>query len=323
MILRPQLRFGSTGPAVKLLQQALNLGESALPNLADDGIFGPKTHGRVVEYQRKHGLAQDGIVGEQTHGSLEELYKVVATVVNLVRPPPEATAAREAIVNVALASVASLGWPDGHPGLPPPESGRIVTRKVYGEPDANEAKKRYGGFALATILQIAGDASASRGFKMSKVAQDMYEAHAVPSKELQNLLDLHDWCARFCTYVYRTAGLKIQSKDGAPVYLASNDPKQPKPDFVNVARLKHINKGDMGIVSPNGRNHHFLIIDSDGITFKTIDGNAGSHYSIVQRSYTIADTARDAQGYYRINSPHHGIEPFGVVSPDFINLLKT
>ena len=221
MIQRPLLRFGSTGPAVTLLQQALNLGETALPKLADDGVFGPKTHGRVVEHQRKQGLVQDGIVGEKTHGSLEELYKVVATVINLVRPPPEVEAARAAITNVARTSAASLGWPENQEQLPPPETGRIVTRRAFGEPDVMEAKRRYGGFALATILQIAGDADASRCLKISKAALDLYAAYSFePPKDDQNKLDLHDWCARFCTYVYRTAGLKIESKDGAlSIYL--------------------------------------------------------------------------------------------------------
>ena len=42
------------GEAVLLLQRALNLGPTQLPRLAEDASFGPKTHGRVVEF---HDLA--------------------------------------------------------------------------------------------------------------------------------------------------------------------------------------------------------------------------------------------------------------------------
>ena len=80
----------------------------------------------------------------------------------------------------------------------------------------------------------------------------------------------------------------------------------------------------MGIVSPNGRNHHFLImeVNGNGTMFHTVDGNAGKHYSIIHRTYTIADTSRDRQGYYRIYT-NKGVEPFSAVSPNYTKLLKS
>jgi peptidoglycan hydrolase-like protein with peptidoglycan-binding domain len=37
-----------------------------------DGVFGPKTHARVVEFQRANGLKPDGLVGPNTLGKLLE-----------------------------------------------------------------------------------------------------------------------------------------------------------------------------------------------------------------------------------------------------------
>jgi hypothetical protein len=54
------------------LQALLNArGPTSLPELDEDGIFGPKTMARVMEFQRNNGLQVDGIVGPQTWGALE------------------------------------------------------------------------------------------------------------------------------------------------------------------------------------------------------------------------------------------------------------
>ena len=49
------LKKGSSGSAVKTLQQALNI--------IADGVFGAKTEEAVKAFQRKNGLVADGIVG--------------------------------------------------------------------------------------------------------------------------------------------------------------------------------------------------------------------------------------------------------------------
>jgi hypothetical protein len=65
------LRLLSSGPDVADLQSRLN---SAPPTtqapLAVDGIFGPKTRARVVEFQERKGLVADGIVGPKTWAAL-------------------------------------------------------------------------------------------------------------------------------------------------------------------------------------------------------------------------------------------------------------
>lgn len=56
------LKRGSRGVMVKKLQQLLKL--------YPDGIFGPLTEERVIEFQRENGLTVDGIVGPSTWSRL-------------------------------------------------------------------------------------------------------------------------------------------------------------------------------------------------------------------------------------------------------------
>ena len=59
----PTLRRGSTGDAVKFLQERLSLmGYS----LVFDGSFGAKTEAAVKQFQKDRGLTVDGIVGSKT-----------------------------------------------------------------------------------------------------------------------------------------------------------------------------------------------------------------------------------------------------------------
>jgi murein L,D-transpeptidase YcbB/YkuD len=68
--LRPELRFGATGEAVKRLQQLL-IKETFLPPKSDDGHFGRQTMQAVVAFQRMLKLDADGIVGPKTWAELE------------------------------------------------------------------------------------------------------------------------------------------------------------------------------------------------------------------------------------------------------------
>jgi peptidoglycan/xylan/chitin deacetylase (PgdA/CDA1 family) len=63
----PTIRIGSTGSAVRTLQQELvDRGYS----LSVDGIFGPITQSAVMSFQRSAGIVVDGIVGPITWGKL-------------------------------------------------------------------------------------------------------------------------------------------------------------------------------------------------------------------------------------------------------------
>ncbi len=59
----PTVRNGSSGPAVKLLQERLAYWGW---NLIPDGKWGPMTANAVFNFQKDHGLTADGVVGRQT-----------------------------------------------------------------------------------------------------------------------------------------------------------------------------------------------------------------------------------------------------------------
>ena len=66
------LRYGSTGPAVQLLQLALN--RTGMAALATDGVFGPATRNALLRFQSSRGLAVDGVAGPATHRALLPWY---------------------------------------------------------------------------------------------------------------------------------------------------------------------------------------------------------------------------------------------------------
>ena len=66
------LREGSTGPAVQLLQLALN--RAGFGALGTDGIFGAATRAALQNFQRSRGLVSDGIAGPLSHRRLLPWY---------------------------------------------------------------------------------------------------------------------------------------------------------------------------------------------------------------------------------------------------------
>ena len=66
------LRLGSIGPAVQLLQLALN--RAGFGELETDGIFGSATRAAVIRFQNAAGFQPDGVVGAQTHRKLLPWY---------------------------------------------------------------------------------------------------------------------------------------------------------------------------------------------------------------------------------------------------------
>lgn len=71
----PLLKIGSVGDPVRQIQTFFNLLPTRLVRLKIDGIFGNRTHGRVLEFQGTNKLSPDGIVGDQTMGLLEEILR--------------------------------------------------------------------------------------------------------------------------------------------------------------------------------------------------------------------------------------------------------
>ncbi len=64
------IRRGSEGPEVRMLQMLLE--KTGLSPGPIDGIFGPATHGAVVQFQVRRGLDADGIVGPKTWTALRD-----------------------------------------------------------------------------------------------------------------------------------------------------------------------------------------------------------------------------------------------------------
>ena len=66
------VKQGSKGADVRAIQDVLNFHIRRLEPLAVDGDFGPRTHARVVEFQKVNALKADGIVGPRTMTKLFE-----------------------------------------------------------------------------------------------------------------------------------------------------------------------------------------------------------------------------------------------------------
>jgi peptidoglycan hydrolase-like protein with peptidoglycan-binding domain len=66
------IKQGCKGEDVRAVQDVLNFHIRRLAPLAVDGDFGPRTHARVVEFQKANQLTADGIVGPRTMAKLFE-----------------------------------------------------------------------------------------------------------------------------------------------------------------------------------------------------------------------------------------------------------
>jgi hypothetical protein len=75
------IKQGLQGADVRAVQDVLNFHIRRLTPLNVDGIFGPLTHARVVEFQKANQLQADGIVGPQTMAKLFEEEQLPLTLV--------------------------------------------------------------------------------------------------------------------------------------------------------------------------------------------------------------------------------------------------
>lgn len=87
-----QVRYGSTGSAVKDLQEKLNAAGNY--GLQTDGVFGAKTQAAVKDYQSKSGLKVDGVAGNDTWGSLNSRSAAAPSTTATVTPVAQQTAAQ-------------------------------------------------------------------------------------------------------------------------------------------------------------------------------------------------------------------------------------
>jgi hypothetical protein len=83
------IKQGLAGADVRAVQDVLNFHIRRLTPLKVDGIFGPATHGRVVEFQRSNQLKADGLVGPNT---MLKLFEEELMTVSLALEPQPAPA---------------------------------------------------------------------------------------------------------------------------------------------------------------------------------------------------------------------------------------
>ncbi len=69
-----QLKQGSKGDNVKLLQEFLASDPNIYPEGTISGFYGPRTAAAIKRFQKKHGLSQVGHVGPQTLKKLNEIF---------------------------------------------------------------------------------------------------------------------------------------------------------------------------------------------------------------------------------------------------------
>jgi peptidoglycan hydrolase-like protein with peptidoglycan-binding domain len=70
----PYLHVGSSGDAVRVWQQDVNLLSSrvtGIPSIAIDGVYGPQTESSNWDMQRYSKVAADGVVGPRTRAALD------------------------------------------------------------------------------------------------------------------------------------------------------------------------------------------------------------------------------------------------------------
>src|SRR5262245_50819264 len=237
----PIVSFGSMGEAVLLLQKALNLAPTALPRLEEDASFGPKTHGRVVEFQGQKNAARDGVVGPVTWGVLEPFVQQVLKMVDQnLGPTGDEEAQRQRIVDVAQASFENWGW--GAAGAVSPDgSARIAAARGVG-PSIGGVRARQGGVMLASIYAMA-QAGGSNCLSISGEMEAIYQQNPqdAAGKEKRRLAinnDIGSWCGIFATYCYRASGLKVgwyDVKNQLPKY------------FDSLGSNAAVRKGDIGV----------------------------------------------------------------------------
>lgn len=236
------LRTGSRGPAVTDLQQKLNLIPSQLARLTPDGVYGPKTAGRVREFQGDTGLTPDGVVGPLTWEQLVE-------VISGVKGDPTNNLGRLAVVAVARAEASVPGVAATLPGDLDTASGRV---------------HRQGWDRLLKYFRTSAPLPGS-------VERTFYNEDDISYLTLPGVLaPMKSWCGIFALWAIKTAGMQVGTWiDGRGI------------SDVAGFRLVHylnVDRGDVGYVD-QPYQHHFLVDevykDQFGVRMaRTIEGNS-------------------------------------------------
>ena len=131
------IKQGCKGADVRAVQDVLNFHIRRLEPLAVDGDFGPRTHARVVEFQKANQLAADGIVGPRTLAKLLEEEQLPITLALVPQQAPTIGAPPRGIQPPRL--IPPLTLPPVTPPvvtpflLPPDSSARIPVLTLAGQ----------------------------------------------------------------------------------------------------------------------------------------------------------------------------------------------
>lgn len=302
----PILRLGSTGQSVRTLQEALNLWpDSGLAPLRVDYSFGPKTDGKVREFQSKNRLGPDGVVGPATWDMLKPLVDPILGKVLA----PSFFQAGDRIAAAAEIAVNMLGWAGG-PVVRNPLSPKIAAALCADRSDP--LRPRQGGPTLLTLFTIAG-ASGQHTLncpRISQKAEDLWQTFDTDKSARQQLnrIDLPAWCGIFCYYIYKCAGIDLggwMKHDDNMVGCDKDTPKR----FLLWRRPEDAFRGCIGVIDPGEANHHFIVMDNDPKTGKmnSIDGNrfgpnpairGGTLASVITRDKYLYTTLRTRGCYF-------------------------
>jgi hypothetical protein len=257
--------FGSIGNEVRKLQEGLNTLPSQLAKLVADGQFGPKTQGRVKEFQSKSGLVADGIVGPLTWEKLLALLAQASQGGVPVMPAMNASvfdALRPLVLTIAQQHMGKVDF----------------SQMVLGRPRGIDFIKEVFQFAANVPLTDAN-------FVNAKGAWDPIPWVGLKTQQ-------KSWCGIFAAYCYRKAGIPVSWDIGKGGPVGPIELRKFGPDFAS-----SIKPGDIGAVAT--QNHHFLIetVGPGALPkMESIDGN--TEFGRIQRR-NKHKVGTDNFNYYR------------------------
>jgi peptidoglycan hydrolase-like protein with peptidoglycan-binding domain len=253
------LVIGSAGSLVRDLQQKLNSLPTNLVRLVVDGVFGPKTKSRVMEFQGQNNLSPDGVVGPLT-------WQQLILLISQVSGNFQNNLGRMAVVAVAKAE-AGLGG---------------VFAKVSGGPDPQKPGKQFrkGHDRLLKYFRIAAP-------KAGASNQTVFDENAIRYLAVPGqLAPMPHWCGIFALWAVKTAGMAVGTwVTGSGISSVTG--------FKQVAR-EAAAAGDVGYVGQPFQ-HHFIIeqvFDQNGVRVaSTIEGNSApsSNFSTKIRPLSSID----------------------------------
>jgi hypothetical protein len=151
------IRQGSVGPDVMIAQAQLNIAFPHAKALVVDGLFGPLTRARVLEFQRARRLSANAVVGPTTWGALGQVRSNITpardgTICDNANPAHQSKASllgnafRGGALNAFAPTLASASPAVGSPSVAAPSSitiGSLTLVPLVGSPHEATARGVY------------------------------------------------------------------------------------------------------------------------------------------------------------------------------------